>query len=122
MIERVTEDCRIIEWLRLERTFRDPVQPLSHGQRHLKLDQVAQSPFQSHFLLYICQYKSIDPCPVTTHPGKKVFSFFLISPFFILKGQSGVFSRLNSSSSQPVFSGNQFLPSDHFHGPPLQPL
>lgn len=76
-----------MQWLRLERTFKDLIQTLCNGQGHLKLDQVAQSPFHSHFLPYIqcksalCQYKTIDPHPVTTDPDKKIFSFFLMSPF-----------------------------------------
>lgn len=61
----------------------------------------------------LCQYKTIDPCPVTTDPGKKFFSFFSYKPIFILKAVSGVFSGLNRSSSQPVFTGNLFLPSHH---------
>lgn len=37
-------------WLGLEKTFKDHLgQPHCHGQKHLSLDLVAQSPVQSEF-------------------------------------------------------------------------
>ncbi|KAK4806793.1 hypothetical protein QYF61_005589 [Mycteria americana] len=36
------------------------------------------------------QFVTNAPCPVTTGPGKKSFSIFLISPLYILKGHNKV--------------------------------
>ena len=54
-------------------------------------------PDRDEFLPYIqCnstlfQFKAIAPCPVTTGPGKKSLSIFLISPFQVLKALGEVY-------------------------------
>jgi len=69
------------------------------------------------------QFKIIAPCPVTTSPGKKRLSVFLISPLYILKGHNKVTlepSLLQAEQpqlSQPFFTGEAFQPSDHFLWP-----
>ncbi|KAK4806915.1 hypothetical protein QYF61_012636 [Mycteria americana] len=56
------------------------------------------------------QFKTLAPCPVTT-------GLAIRSP------QSLLFSRLEQPQlSQPFFIGEVFQPSDHFCGPPLDPL
>ncbi|KAM9644853.1 uncharacterized protein ACIBXB_013062 [Morphnus guianensis] len=91
-------------------------------------------PHPKKFLPYVqskstlFQFKPVTPYPVTTGPGKKSVSIFLISPFYILKGCSKVSlepSLLQAEQpqlSQPVLTGEVFHPSDHFCGPPLDPL
>ncbi|KAK4815434.1 hypothetical protein QYF61_002649, partial [Mycteria americana] len=59
---------------------------------------------------------------------KSLSPVFLISPLYVLKGCSKISpepSLLQAEQpqlSQPFFIGQVFQPSDHFHGPPLDPL
>ena len=68
---------RIIEWFVSEETSKDHlVQPSRHGQGHLSLNQVAQSPIQLD--LECCRgwgiyHLSGQPVPVSHHPHSKEF-------------------------------------------------
>jgi len=74
------------------------------------------------------QFKTITPCSVTTCPCKKSLSSFLVGPFKYLAGcyqVSPLPSLLQAEQpqlSQPFLTGKVFHPSDHFCGPPLDPL
>jgi len=68
---------RITERFRSEETFKDDlVQPPCHGQGHLSLDQIAQSPIQTgleHFQGGDIHRFSGQPVPVPHHPHSKEF-------------------------------------------------
>jgi len=70
---------RIIDWFGLEGTFRGHlVQSPCHGQGHLPLDQVAQSPVQSglvHFEGRGIYHLSGQPVPVFHHPHCKFLPY-----------------------------------------------
>ncbi|KAK4811172.1 hypothetical protein QYF61_019803 [Mycteria americana] len=71
--------------------------------------------------------KTIAPCPVTTGPGKKSLSTFLIRPLYVLKGhnkvspepgrpspQSPLLQAEQPQLSQPFFIGEVFQPCDQY--------
>ena len=154
-----TTNHRIIEWFELEATFKYRlVQLLFHGQGHLSLDQVAQSPVlpdlehfqwwgihnfsgqpvlvfhqQEENLSYIQSksnfflFKIIISCHITTGPGKKSFSIFLLRPLRV-EGHSkfslepSLLQTEQPQLSQLFFREELFQSSGHFHGPPLVPF
>ena len=67
-----SSDRKLTEWLGLERTFKDHlVQAPGHGQGHLSLDQVAQSPRRpglEHFQGWGIPNLSGQPAPGSHHP------------------------------------------------------
>ncbi|KAK4811013.1 LOW QUALITY PROTEIN: hypothetical protein QYF61_015717 [Mycteria americana] len=73
-------------------------------------------------------FKTITPCPIATGPAKKSLSIFLRSPLYMLKGcnkvslEPSLLQAEQPQLSQPFHIGEVFQPSDHFCGPPLDPL
>ncbi|KAK4815575.1 LOW QUALITY PROTEIN: hypothetical protein QYF61_004092 [Mycteria americana] len=87
-------------------------------QGHLQLDQVAQSPIQPDlecFQGWGLHYLSGQLVPVPHHPH-------------VLKGhnkvspKSSLLQAEQPQLSQPVLVGEVLQPSDHFRGPPLNPI
>ncbi|KAK4831083.1 hypothetical protein QYF61_015281 [Mycteria americana] len=94
------------------------IQPTCNEQGHLQLDQVAQSPVQLDlecFQGWGIYHPSGQPVPVFHHPH-------------ILKGcnkvspEPSLLQAEQPQLSQPFLIGDVFHPSDHFCGPPLDPL
>ncbi|KAK4822675.1 hypothetical protein QYF61_019042 [Mycteria americana] len=135
------------EWFGLEGTLKIIwFQAPCHGQGHLPLDQVAQSPIQpglEHFQGWdihsfsgqpvpsnstLFQFKAITPCPIATCPCKKSLSSFLVGPLQAVEGcykvspEPSLLQAKQPQLSQPVFIGVVLQPSDHLCGPPLDSL
>ncbi|KAK4825368.1 hypothetical protein QYF61_027121 [Mycteria americana] len=118
---RITEsqNHRIIEWFWLEGTFKGhPVQSPCNEQGHLQLDQVAQSPIQPDLDClqgWGIHHLSGKPVPVFHHPHLlKGRNKVCTEPSFLQDEETQLF--------QPFFIGEAVHPSNHFCGPPLDPL
>lgn len=110
----------------VHRSFRDhPVQPPYHWQRHLPLEQAAESPIQ-HFEVWgihsfsvpvstILPLKNIASCPVTAGPGKVSLHLSYDLPLYIKRLQSAflqrlLFSRLNKPNALILSSQKWSIP------------
>jgi len=74
------------------------------------------------------QFKAITPCLVTTCPCQKSLSSFLTGPLQVLEGcnkvslQPSLLQAEQPQLPQPFFKAELLQTSNHFSGPPLDPL
>ncbi|KAK4811229.1 hypothetical protein QYF61_022126, partial [Mycteria americana] len=128
--------CWITEWFGLEGTFKGHlVQPPCNEQGHLQLDQAAQNPVQPGlecFQGWGIYHLPGQPVPVLNLPSFSLKPLPLVLSLQalvkILKGcnkvslEPSLLQAEQPQLSQPVLIGEVFQPSDHFCGPPLDPL
>ena len=73
----------------------------------------------------LSQFKTIPPCPITTHPRKQPFPLLFICSLQVLEGRNEVSpepSLLQTKQAQfpqPFLIGEVLQPSDHLSGPCL---